>query len=137
MDPNRLRSISLVSELADEDLRRVAVFATEDSVSEGTALVREGDYSTELIGIEEGTADVVRGGEVIASLGVGDHFGEVGLLDKELRSATVVATSPMRVVRISHWDLRRLPERTLERLREIVAERRAGGASPAEAAGAG
>jgi CRP-like cAMP-binding protein len=132
MDPNRLRSIALVAELPDEDLRRLAVFAVEDSVGEGATLVREGDFSTELIGIEEGSADVVRDGEVIASLGQGDVFGEMGLLEKERRSATVVATSPMRIVKLSRWDLRRMPKETVERLRSVVAERRARDAERAD-----
>jgi CRP-like cAMP-binding protein len=132
MDPNRLRSIALVAELPDDDLRRLAVFAVEDSVGEGATLVREGDFSTELIGIEEGSADVVRDGEVIASLGQGDVFGEMGLLEKERRSATVVATSPMRIVKLSRWDLRRMPKETVERLRSVVAERRARDAERAD-----
>jgi cAMP-dependent protein kinase regulator len=132
MDPNRLRSIALVAELPDEDLRRLAVFAVEDSVGEGATLVREGDFSTELIGIEEGSADVVRDGEVIASLSQGDVFGEMGLLEKERRSATVVATSPMRIVKLSRWDLRRMPKETVERLRSVVAERRARDAERAD-----
>jgi cAMP-dependent protein kinase regulator len=94
--------------------------------------VREGDFSTELIGIEEGSADVVRDGEVIASLGQGDVFGEMGLLEKERRSATVVATSPMRIVKLSRWDLRRMPKETVERLRSVVAERRARDAERAD-----
>ena len=42
--------------------------------------------------IEEGTADVIRGDETIATLGPGDFFGEIGVLEKTLRTASVVAT---------------------------------------------
>src|SRR3954463_4878955 len=129
MDPNRLRSISLFAELGDDDLRRVATFATETSVEEGTYLVREGDYSTELVGIEEGTADVVRDGQTIATLKAGDVFGEMGLVEKRMRSASVVATSPMLLVKLSRWELRRLPDETRERLGEVIEERRSANAS--------
>lgn len=129
MDPNRLRAIELFSQLSDEDLRKVATFATETSVPEGTNLVREGDYSTELIGIEEGTADVIHDGQTLASLSAGDVFGEMGLLEKEMRSASVVATSPMRLVKLTRWELKRLPDETVERLRGVIAERREADAS--------
>jgi cAMP-dependent protein kinase regulator len=129
VDPNRLRAIELFSQLSDEDLRKVATFATETSVPEGTNLVREGDYSTELIGIEEGTADVIHDGQTLASLSAGDVFGEMGLLEKEMRSASVVATSPMRLVKLTRWELKRLPDETVERLRGVIAERREADAS--------
>jgi CRP/FNR family transcriptional regulator, cyclic AMP receptor protein len=129
MDPNRLRSISLFAELGDDDLRRVATFATETSVEEGAYLVREGDYSTELVGIEEGTADVVRDGKTIASLNAGDVFGEMGLVEKQMRSASVVATSPMLLVKLTRWELKRLPDETRDRLGELIEERRGADAS--------
>ncbi len=65
----RLTAIPIFSELSPEEARRLATFATETSVAEGQILLKEGDYSIELIAIEEGTADVVQGGRTIASLG--------------------------------------------------------------------
>jgi hypothetical protein len=52
MDPNRLTAIPLFSELSDEEAKRLATYATETSVSEGQILMKQGDYSTELIAIE-------------------------------------------------------------------------------------
>ena len=69
MDPNRLKAIPIFSHLSDEEAKRLAAFATETSVAEGQILMKQGDYSTELIAIEEGTADVIQNGEKIASLG--------------------------------------------------------------------
>ena len=60
-------------------------------MSEGETLVREGDFSYELMAIEEGTATVKRGDQTIAELGPGDFFGEIGVLKNEMRDATVVA----------------------------------------------
>jgi CRP-like cAMP-binding protein len=125
MDPSRLRAIELFANLSDDDLRRVATFATETSVGENTMLMREGDYATDLVGIEEGTAEVQRGGQPIATLSTGDVFGEMGLIEKTKRTASVVSTSPMRLVKLTHWDVRRLPAETRERLEQVVEERRA------------
>jgi CRP-like cAMP-binding protein len=127
MDPNRLKAIPIFSHLSDEEAERLAVFATETSVAEGQILMKQGDYSTELIGIEEGTADVIRDGKKIASLKDGDLFGEMGLLDREPRNADVIATSPMRVMKLTHWEIRRMSQDTLDRIKEIIAERRRDG----------
>jgi CRP/FNR family transcriptional regulator, cyclic AMP receptor protein len=126
MDPNRLTAIPLFSQLSPEETNRLAVFATETSIPEGQTLIREGDYSIELIAIEEGTADVVRGGETIASLTQGDLIGEMGLLRRELRNADVIATSPMRVIKLTHWELRRMSAETLGRIKELIERRQAG-----------
>jgi CRP-like cAMP-binding protein len=132
MDPNRLKEIYLFSNLSDEEAHRLAAFATETSVAEGQILMKEGDYSTELIGIDEGTADVLRNGETIASLGRGDVIGEMGLLSREPRNASVIATSPMRVLKLTHWDVKRMSADTVKRIEQVIQERRqSGGADPA------
>lgn len=132
MDPNRLKAIPIFSHLSDEEANRLAAFASETSVADGQILMKQGDYSTELIGIEEGTADVIRDGKKIASLGEGDLIGEMGLLEREPRNADVIATSPMRVMKLTHWEIRRMSEETLERIKQIVEKRRQDGvADPA------
>ena len=132
MDPNRLTAIPIFSHLSDEEAKRLAAFATETSVAEGQILMKQGDYSTELIGIEEGTADVIRDGNKIASLKEGDLIGEMGLLEHEPRNADVVATSPMRLLKLTHWEIRRMSADTLSRIEEIVHKRRQEGlADPA------
>ena len=127
MDPNRVKAIPIFSHLSDAEANRLSAFATEASVADGQILMKQGDYSTELIGIEEGTADVIRDGKKIASLKEGDLIGEMGLLEHEPRNADVVATSPMRVMKLTHWEVRRMSEETLARIREIVAKRRQDG----------
>jgi CRP/FNR family transcriptional regulator, cyclic AMP receptor protein len=132
MDPARLTAIPIFSNLSDEEAKRLAAFATETSVAEGQILMKQGDYSTELIAIEEGTADVLRDGHKLASLKQGDLIGEMGLLEREPRNADVIATSPMRVLKLTHWEIRRMSEETVGRIREIIEERRtAGVADPA------
>jgi cAMP-dependent protein kinase regulator len=130
LDATRLKSIPLFEELGDEELAQIAPFAQEISVEAGKVLVREGDFSYEFMAIEEGTAEVTRGGEHVADLGEGDFFGEMGLLEKTLRNATVTAKTPMRLVTLTGWDLRRV-ERTapqaIERVRAVLEERRPAG----------
>jgi CRP-like cAMP-binding protein len=127
MDAQELKAIPLFASLSDEDLPLVNTFVSEVSVSKGKHLVDEGDYAYEFFIIQEGTAEVIRGGEVVNQLGPGDFFGEVGLLEREKRNASVVAQTPMRLVVLSHWDLTRLQKRFPEafaRLREAAAARR-------------
>jgi CRP-like cAMP-binding protein len=127
LDAARLKSIALFEEVGDEELAEIAPFATEVSVEEGRELVREGDFSYEFMAIEEGQAEVTRGGEHVADIGPGDFFGEMGLLERTLRNATVTAKTPMRLVTLTGWDLRRVeraaPE-AMERIRTVLEERR-------------
>ena len=129
MDPDNLRAVPLFAEMADRDLRVIATFATEDSVPAGTTLMREGDYSNEVLAIETGTADVLQGDRTVASLGPGDIVGEMGVLERELRNASVVATSPMRLVRMTNWDVKRLPKDTRARLADLVRSRQEAGSA--------
>jgi CRP/FNR family cyclic AMP-dependent transcriptional regulator len=124
MDPDNLRAVPLFASMADPDLRTIATFASEDSVPAGATLMREGDYSNEMVAIESGTADVIQGGRKVADLGPGDVFGEMGVLERELRTASIVASSPMRLIRLTTWDVKRLPVEIRDRLAELVESRR-------------
>jgi CRP-like cAMP-binding protein len=138
MDPNRLKAIPIFSHLSDEEAKRLAAFATETSVAEGQILMKKGDSSTELIAIEEGTADVIRDGKKLASLKEGDLIGEMGLLEREPRNADVIATSPMRVMKLTHWEIRRMSEETIDRIKQLVEKRQQQGvADPAYSAESG
>ncbi len=126
MDAQLLKDIPLFAELDDEQLRRVATFAQLTEVGAGAHLVEEGDFSYELMVIREGEARVVRGEEEVARLGRGDIIGEIGVLARELRSATVIAETTLRLVTISHWQIRRLSRTDpdlVERIRTVAAER--------------
>jgi CRP-like cAMP-binding protein len=123
MDPENLRAVPLFASMEEHDLKRIATFATEDSVPAGATLMREGDYSNEMVAIESGTASVIQDGRAITSLGPGDVFGERGVLMRDLRNASVVAASPMRLIRLTNWDVKRLPPETRVRLAELVRSR--------------
>jgi CRP/FNR family transcriptional regulator, cyclic AMP receptor protein len=127
LDASRLRSIPLFEEVGEEELAQIAPFATEVSVEEGRELVREGDFSYEFMAIEEGEAEVTRGGEHVANLGQGDFFGEMGLLERTLRNATVTAKTPMRLVTLTGWDLKRVERaapQAIERIKSVLEARR-------------
>ena len=123
MDPDRLKTIPLFSSLSDQALKTLSVFSSETSVSAGKRLVHEGDYSYELIVIESGTADVIKDGKVIGSLGPGDVFGEMGMLSGGRRMADVIATSPMRLITLSKWDLKRISAEVSDQLSSLVEQR--------------
>jgi CRP-like cAMP-binding protein len=108
LDATQLKDIPLFADASDEELRRVAAFAQSKVVPEGEVVVEEGGFSRELLAIEEGTAEVTRDGEHIADLGPGDIFGEAGMVDDSMRSATVTATSRMRLISLGHFEVQRL-----------------------------
>jgi CRP/FNR family transcriptional regulator, cyclic AMP receptor protein len=130
MNPDNLRAVPLFASMSEPDLHKIATFATEDSAAAGVTLLREGDYSNDMVAIESGTADVMRDGRKVGSLGPGDVFGEIGLLEHGLRTATVVSTSPMRLIRLTTWDVKRLPQDVRDRLAELVETRRRANSPP-------
>ncbi|XAY07077.1 hypothetical protein DSM112329_03956 [Paraconexibacter sp. AEG42_29] len=128
MDASRLKKISVFAALEESALNTIAGLASEVSVPAGKELVREGDYSYDLLAIEEGTAKVERGGEHLADLGPGDIIGEMGVLEKAQRTATVTATSPMLLVTMDRWDVKRLAKQAptvVADLKQLIEERRA------------
>ncbi|MEZ5320933.1 MAG: cyclic nucleotide-binding domain-containing protein [Microthrixaceae bacterium] len=89
------RNIPLSRECSDAELRQVDGVADEVRLDEGLTLVTQGSPGREFVVIVEGSADVVRDGETVATLGPGDHFGELALLIDHPRNASVVATTPL------------------------------------------
>jgi CRP/FNR family transcriptional regulator, cyclic AMP receptor protein len=124
MDVERLKAIPVFASLDEQALRSIATFATETSVSAGKHLVREGDYAYELMVIGDGEAEVLRHGERVATLGPGDFFGEIAVLENTLRTATVVALTPMRLVTLSHWDLKRVGGELTATIRDTLEARK-------------
>ncbi|MGZ5330312.1 MAG: cyclic nucleotide-binding domain-containing protein [Solirubrobacterales bacterium] len=108
MDTTQLKRISLFAGASDEELGKVAIFANAKEVAKGTEVVSEGGFSRELLAIEDGTAEVTREGGHVADLGPGDVFGEAGMLDDDMRSATVTATSRLKLISLGHFEVKRL-----------------------------
>ena len=120
MDASQLKRIPIFADVPDEDLSVITTFASSEEVPEGKTVVREGDYANAFMAIEEGTAKVTRDGQEVGQLKQGDIFGEIGLIEKEKRTATVEATSQMRLIKIEHWELQRM-KKTLPNVYERIA----------------
>jgi CRP/FNR family transcriptional regulator, cyclic AMP receptor protein len=108
LDATQLKRIPLFSEASDDELKRVAIFAESREIPEGETVIEEGGFSNELLAIEDGKAEVTREGEKIATLGKGDIFGEAGMLDDSMRTATVTAKTRLKVISMRHFEVKRL-----------------------------
>ena len=127
MDATRLAAIPLFADLSDADRAAIAESAYEVEATEGQALATEGDFGYALYAIESGTADVTADGAQLGTLGPGDVFGEIALIASGRRTASVVATSPMKLIALFKRDVWALEQKAPEaatRLRELVASRR-------------
>jgi CRP/FNR family transcriptional regulator, cyclic AMP receptor protein len=123
---DRLSGIELFAGLSPQERERVARWVDELQIQAGRHVVDEGRFAYEFFVIEEGEADVVQDGRRIAGMGPGDFFGEIALLDAERRSASVVATTPMRLLVMFRREFRRMVEEMPqigERIRAAMAER--------------
>jgi CRP/FNR family transcriptional regulator, cyclic AMP receptor protein len=126
VDANRLKSIPLFADLSDREREDVARFADEVEVQAGKTLAEEGQFAYEFFVIEQGTANVTKDGRVIATLGPDDFFGEIGLVESERRTATVVSTTPMELIVIFGPNFRRLERELPEvatQIRTAIQER--------------
>jgi CRP-like cAMP-binding protein len=109
VNPETVKSIALFASVPRRRRRVVASWVDEIAVPAGTELTRQGDYAQEFFVVVSGTADVTRDGARVAALEAGDFFGEVGLLGPRWeRAATVVATSPMRLLVLARREFREL-----------------------------
>jgi len=127
MDAEQLRRIQLFSDADEDDLAKLGASAESVEFSERAEIIREGDFSRALLAIEAGTAEVTRDGEHIATLAPGDVFGEIGVLDDALRSATVTATSPLKLIIMDQLEVQSLREKAPElyaRIEELAESRR-------------
>ena len=104
-----LKDVPLLSCLNQRELKRLAKNIREQTFSPGTTVVREGKMSG--VGfyiVSDGEASVTIGGKEVARLGPGDYFGELGLLGRRERAATVTAVTPLTCQVMATWDLEEL-----------------------------
>lgn len=127
MDPARLKTIPLFASLSERERDQVAQRADEVDVAEGKHLIDEGQFGYEFFVIEEGNAQVRHGDETIAQLGPGDFFGEIALVEEQRRTASVIATSPMRAIVMFRRDFRQMESELPEvaaRIRQAIEDRK-------------
>jgi CRP-like cAMP-binding protein len=103
-----IRHVPLFSKLSKAGLNEVASIADEIDLPEGKDLTREGERGREFIVILEGGANVLKKGRQIAQLGEGDFLGEIALVTRQPRTATVTTTSPVRALVITDRDFTHL-----------------------------
>ncbi len=110
---SRLEGIRLFARCSKSDLKIVARHTETMRVDGGRQIVRQGDDGDALFVVLSGSATVDRDGTTVATLGPGDYFGELALLDPAPRAATVTATSDTELavlgVRMFNVLLRELP----------------------------
>ncbi len=121
-----IRQAPLFARCSRRDVAEVASIADEIDLPAGKELMREGDPGREFYVLLEGTADVRKGGRKINSLKNGDFFGEIALVSRVPRTATVTATSPVRALVITDRAFRALLEHSPQiqlKVLEALAER--------------
>jgi len=128
VETSRLAAIPLFAGLDEADLAEVADSASEVEASAGQTVASEHDFGHALYAIESGTAEVSADGSKLGTLGPGDVFGEIAVVSSGRRTASVIATSHMRLIVLFKRDVwaleRRCPE-AAERLHALVTEHRA------------
>jgi CRP-like cAMP-binding protein len=117
--PHELDDVPLFQTLPDDVRQKFATWVSEVSVPEGKHLAEEGEYAYDLFIIKDGTAEVIQDGRSVAELGPGEFFGEMGVLEKARRNATVVAKTPMTLLTLTSWDVKRLESKSPEAMREL------------------
>src|SRR5262245_45018985 len=126
-----LAGVPLFASCSQPELARVADIATQLDEPEGKVLIREGAPGRDFFVLVEGTAEVRRGSRKVATLGPGDFAGEIALLTNAPRTATVKATSPVTVLRVTTKGFGELLDTspTIQRkVRKALADRIAPGA---------
>lgn len=121
-----IRGISIFADLDNAAIAQLASDFIEREFSAGDAIATEGEGGLNFFVVESGTADVSVGGNTVGTLGPGDSFGEVALVDKSARSATVRATTTLRAFALPVWSFRSFAESRPEvtwKLLELLAER--------------
>ena len=103
-----IKGVPLFASASRQELAEIASIADQLDLPEGTVLIREGATGREFFVLIEGTADVERGGKKVASIGAGDFFGEIALIAKTPRNATITTTSPVRALVITDRAFRQL-----------------------------
>ena len=101
---DHLTRVPLFSACSRDELRRLARRTTDIPVAEGHVLVKEGDRGQEFFVIVDGRATVSRRGRKVGKLGPGDFFGELALLIRADRNATVTALTPMEAIVLSRGE---------------------------------
>jgi CRP/FNR family transcriptional regulator, cyclic AMP receptor protein len=103
-----IKRVPLFGSASKHELEEIAKLADEIDLPEGRTVITEGETGREFFVLVDGTADVVRGGKKVASIGPGDFFGEIALISRTPRNATITTTSAARALVITDRAFRQL-----------------------------
>jgi len=121
-----IKRVPLFAGLSKRELVQIASIADEIDLREGKEFTKQGKSGREFFVLLEGAADVTKDGKRVNQLGGGDFFGEIALVSRSPRTATVTATTPVRALVITDRSFRRLLEDSPEiqlKVLEALAER--------------
>jgi CRP/FNR family transcriptional regulator, cyclic AMP receptor protein len=105
-----LRKVPLFAGLDEKELEEIASSMRERRFKAGDTVTQEGAGGVGFFVVEEGQADVAVGGEAKGSVGPGDYFGEIALINESPRTATLTARTDMVCYGMTPWDFRPLVE---------------------------
>jgi CRP-like cAMP-binding protein len=108
--PELVHGVPLFADLDKRELQGVASSMKERTFNPGQTIASEGQTGIGFFVIAEGTAKVTQGDEERATLGPGDYFGEIALIDDGTRTASVTADSDLKVYGLTSWEFRPLVE---------------------------
>jgi CRP/FNR family cyclic AMP-dependent transcriptional regulator len=101
-----LGDVPLFSGVKPKELKKLAARMQERSFGEGDTITTEGKSGIGFFLIEDGNATVSIDGKIVRTLGPGDYFGDIALIDSGPRSATIVATTDLRCQGLTAWEFR-------------------------------
>lgn len=102
-----LKKVGLFAELGGKDLERLGRQMRERKFREGASVTQQGEHGVGFFVIAEGSATVTVDGDVRATLGPGDYFGEMALILKDgTRSATITAATDLRCYGLAPWEFK-------------------------------
>jgi CRP/FNR family cyclic AMP-dependent transcriptional regulator len=120
LDPSQLKRFALFDGVEDDKLAKIAPFTQLVEFPEGKVIIQEGGFANDFFAIDEGEVEVKKGDEIVATLGRGDVFGEQGLLEKQERSASVIAKTIVRALKIENWELHRMRKAMPEVVDDLI-----------------
>ena len=119
---NEINQVPLFSELSRNEIKSLKMLMTEIGISSGRTVVREGDVGSEFMIILSGTASVSKQGNKFATLGPGDFFGELSLLGKGPRSATVTAETDLQLKALNRREFATMLDKNPKIAEKVLAD---------------
>ncbi len=103
-----LRNVDLFAGLTTKELESVADACKRAQFRDGENIVTQGEPSARMYLIIDGTADAFVHGAKVETIGPGDYFGEIAVIDGQPRAATVTATSPVSALSLANFNVKRI-----------------------------